>query len=123
MTQRILHALDNPYVHIFAHPTGRLIAARDPYSVDLEKLLKKASEKKIATEINAYYERLDLTDVACKMAKELGVKVAIGTDAHHIGQLWMMRLGAAVARRGWLESEDVLNTLSLEQLRQWLKSR
>lgn len=123
MTERILKALDNPYVHILAHPTGGIIGAREAYSVDLEKVMRKASDKKIAMEINAYYERLDLSDVACRMAKDLGVKLAIGTDSHHLDQLWMMKLGVAVARRGWLEPGDVLNTYNLERLHQWLKSK
>jgi len=121
MTERILKALDNPYVHILAHPTGGLIGAREAYAVDLEKVMRKASDKKIAMEINAYYERLDLSDVACRMAKDLGIKLAIGTDSHHLDQLWMMKLGVAVARRGWLEPDDVLNTYNLAELRQWLK--
>jgi DNA polymerase (family 10) len=121
MTQRILKALDNPYVHILAHPTGGLIGAREPYSVDLEKVMKKAADKKVALEINAYYERLDLNDTACRRAKELGAKLAIGTDSHHLDQLWMMKLGVAVARRGWLEPDDVLNTYDLKKLKHWLR--
>jgi DNA polymerase (family 10) len=121
MTQRILKALGNPYVHILAHPTGALIGAREPYSVDLEKVMKKAADKKVALEINAYYERLDLNDTACRRAKELGAKLAIGTDSHHLDQLWMMKLGVAVARRGWLEPDDVLNTYDLKKLKQWLR--
>jgi DNA polymerase (family 10) len=120
MTKRILKALDNPYVHILAHPTGALIGAREPYSVDLEKVMKKAADKKVALEINAYYERLDLNDTACRRAKELGAKLAIGTDSHHLDQLWMMKLGVAVARRGWLEPDDVLNTYDLKKLKHWL---
>jgi DNA polymerase (family 10) len=121
MTQRILKALGNPYVHILAHPTGALIGAREPYSVDLEKVMKKAADRNVALEINAYYERLDLNDTACRRAKELGAKLAIGTDSHHLDQLWMMKLGVAVARRGWLEPDDVLNTYDLKKLKQWLR--
>ena len=121
MTQRILKAMDNPYVHILAQPTGGLIGAREPYSLDLEKVMKKAADKKVALEINAYYERLDLNDTACRRAKELGAKLAIGTDSHHLDQLWMMKLGVAVARRGWLEPDDVLNAYDLTKLKQWLR--
>ncbi len=123
MTRRILKALDNPYVHILAHPTGALIGYREPYSVDLEKVMKKAADKKVALEINAYYERLDLNDIACRRAKELGAKLAIGTDSHHLDQLWMMKLGVAVARRGWLEPDDVLNTYGIKKLKGWVNRR
>jgi DNA polymerase (family 10) len=121
MTKRILKALDNPYVHILAHPTGGLIGAREPYLVDLEKVMQKAADKKIALEINAYYQRLDLNDTACRRAKELGAKLTIGTDSHQLDQLWMMKLGVAVARRGWLEPDDVLNTYDLKKLKHWLR--
>jgi DNA polymerase (family 10) len=72
-----------------------------------------------ALEINAYFERLDLDDVHCRKAKEMGVRVGIGTDAHHLDQMWMISLGVAVARRGWLEAKDVLNTLSLKEMLKW----
>ncbi|HDK27555.1 MAG TPA: DNA polymerase III, partial [Candidatus Atribacteria bacterium] len=96
---------------------------REGYRVDIEKIIEKAREKDIALEINAYYERLDLNDINVRLAKEKGVKLSIGTDAHNIGQLWMMRLGVGVARRGWLEPEDILNTLSVEQLMEWRRKR
>jgi DNA polymerase (family 10) len=74
-------------------------------------------------EINATFERLDLDDVYCKKAKEMGIQMAIGTDSHHPDQLWMISLGVGVARRGWLESKDVLNTLSLKEILRWCHSR
>jgi DNA polymerase (family 10) len=123
ITRRALKALDNPYVHILAHPTGALIGYREPYSVDLEKVMRKAADKNVALEINAYYERLDLNDTACRRAKELGAKMAIGTDSHHLDQLWMMKLGVAVARRGWLEPTDVLNTYGIKKLKGWVNRR
>ena len=113
MTQRILRALENPYVHILAHPSGRILGERDPYAVELEEVIEAAQRYGKALEINAYFERLDLDDLHCRKAKELGVRLAIGTDAHHIDQMWMISLGIAVAKRGWLESPDLLNTLSL----------
>ncbi|MFH1288791.1 MAG: DNA polymerase/3'-5' exonuclease PolX [bacterium] len=123
LTGRALDAMDNPYVSIFAHPTGRLIGERDAYQINIEKVINKAAGKNIALEINAYYKRLDLNDINSRRAKEIGAKLAIGTDAHNIGQLWMMKFGVGVARRGWLENKDVLNTFSLKALKNWLKGR
>lgn len=123
MTERLLSALENPHVDIIAHPTGRLISSRPPYRVNLEEVFAKAAETGTALEINAYYDRLDLNDIHCRRAAEMGAKLSIGSDAHHIDQLWMMRLGVAVARRGWLEKADLLNTWSLQRLRRFLSSR
>ncbi|MCJ7642781.1 MAG: DNA polymerase/3'-5' exonuclease PolX [Desulfobacterales bacterium] len=123
MTQRILRALENPYVHILAHPSGRILGERDPYAVELEEVIEAAERYGKALEINAYFERLDLNDLHCRKAKELGVRLAIGTDAHHIEQMWMISLGIAVAKRGWLESPDLLNTLSLRNLLEWCRAK
>jgi DNA polymerase (family 10) len=76
-----------------------------------------------ALEINAYFERLDLDDIHCRKAKEMGIRMAIGTDAHHLDQLWMISLGVAVARRGWLEMKDVLNTFTLKEILKWCQTR
>lgn len=119
MTNRIIKALENPYVHALAHPSGRLLGAREAYDVDIEEIMKAAKHFGKALEINAYFERLDLDDLHCRKAKEMGIPLAIGTDAHHLDQMWMMSLGVAVARRGWLESRDLLNTLSLNELLKW----
>ncbi len=119
MTKRIIKALMNPYVHALAHPSGRLLGAREAYEVDIEEIMKAAKHFGKALEINAYFERLDLDDLHCRKAKEMGIPLAIGTDAHHLDQMWMMSLGVAVARRGWLESRDLLNTLSLNELLKW----
>ncbi len=123
VTPRILKALQNPYVHAIGHPTGRLIGKREPYRVDLERVLETARKERKFIEINSHYERLDLNDIWSKRAKELGIKLTIGTDAHQLGQLWMMDLGVYVSRRGWLEKDDVLNTLSLNELLKILKQR
>jgi len=119
MTKRIIQALENPHIHVLAHPSGRLLGARDPYEVEMDELMESAKKYGKALEINAYFERLDLDDIHCRKAKEMGIRVGIGTDAHHLDQMWMMSLGAAVARRGWLETKDVLNTLSLKEILQW----
>jgi DNA polymerase (family 10) len=108
-TERILRAMDNPYFTILGHPTGRLINQREPYPLNLEKVMGAAAERGCFLELNAHPDRLDLTDEACRMAKELGVKTAISTDAHQVSDLDYMRFGVDQARRGWLEAEDVIN--------------
>lgn len=119
MTKRIIKALENQFVDIFAHPSGRLLGSREPYDVDMEEVMRAAKKFGKALEINAYYERLDLNDLYCRKAKEMGILLAIGTDAHHLDQMWMMSLGVAVARRGWLEKKDILNTLNLKEILKW----
>ena len=123
LTGRILKAMENKYVNIIAHPTGRLMGTRDAYDLDFDKVFKQAADTKTALEINAFPERLDLNDLNVHRAKNLGVKLAIGTDAHVINQLASMELGVSVARRGWLEKKDLLNTLSLEDLMIRVKSQ
>ena len=122
MTRRIIRALENPFIHILAHPSGRLLGARDPYEVEIEELMEAAKKYGKALEINAYFERLDLDDIHCRKAKEMGIRVSIGTDAHHLDQMWMMSLGVAVAKRGWLEAKDILNTLSLKDIMKWSRN-
>lgn len=116
VTERLCSAMENPYVDIIGHPTGRLISKREGYVIDIEKVIKKAAETKTFLECNAYPDRLDLNDVNLKRCKELGVKVSIGTDAHGIDELKWMKFGVATCRRGWLEKDDVVNTLYLEKL-------
>ena len=116
-TERIIRAMDNPYFNIFAHPTGRLINERGPYDVNMEEVIKAAEERGCFLEINAHPDRLDLSGRYCKRAKEVGVKVAISTDAHRITNLDYMRFGVDQARRGWLERDDVINTRGLKALR------
>jgi len=120
-TDRIVRAMDNPYFHILAHPSGRLINERHPYDIDIEHVLRGAKERGCFLELNAYPDRLDLTDVHCKMAKDMGVKVAISTDAHSITDLDYMKFGIGQARRGWLEPGDILNTRSWKELKQLLR--
>ena len=110
MTQRIIRAMENPNVDCIGHLTGRLLGRREGYAVDVDAVLKAAARTGTAIELNANPLRLDLTDQACRRAKDLGVKVVINTDAHGVEDLQLMRFGVAVARRGWLEKSDVLNT-------------
>ncbi len=121
VTERMISAMENPHVDVIAHPTGRLISSREGYEVDVDQIMAKAAETHTALEINSYYDRLDLSDINCMKAKQMGVKLSIGTDAHHIDQLWAIRLGVAVARRGWLGGNDLLNTLSLPRLLEFLQ--
>jgi DNA polymerase (family 10) len=115
-TERVLRAMENPYFTILAHPTGRLINRRAPVEIDMERVLNKAKELHRVVEINSYPDRLDMNDVHCRMAKELGVKVSINTDAHSTNDLNFIRFGVAQARRGWLEPSDVINTRGLNDL-------
>ena len=116
ITERILAAVRNPYVNIIVHPTGRLISAREGYDVDMDRLMEACAETGTALEINSHFERLDLNDINARKAKQMGVRVAVNTDMHYIDQLWLMELGVGVARRGWLEPKDVINTYPLEKL-------
>ena len=120
-TERILRAMDNPNFNILAHPTGRRIQERRPYEVDMERLLEGALERGCFLEVNAQPDRLDLDDVYCKMAKEMGLRLSISTDAHRPVELEYMRFGVGQARRGWLEPDDVLNTRSWNDLKELLK--
>lgn len=123
ITDRIVKALRHPLVDMIAHPTGRLIGERDAYAVNLDQVIEEAAKTGTALEINAYPQRLDLSDIYCRTAKEKGVRIGIGTDAHIGDQMEYLELGSAVARRGWLEKGDLLNTLSCRELRQHLKKR
>lgn len=123
MTERILRAVENPYVHILAHPTGRLIGQREAYEFDVEAVLKRCAELGVAVEINGYYLRLDLNDVLAHRANSLGCTISLGTDAHQANHLSMMRYAVGTARRAWLEPQDVLNTRPLPDLLDWLKKR
>lgn len=115
-TQRILRALDNPYVTLLAHPTGRLLGEREPYDVDMLQIVRKAKAKRIHLELNAHPERLDLTDTHCRMAKDEGVLIAINSDAHNTQEFANLRYGIGQARRGWVTGEGVLNTRSLRDV-------
>ncbi|MGD8625113.1 MAG: DNA polymerase/3'-5' exonuclease PolX [Anaerolineae bacterium] len=119
-TERIIRAMDNPHFNILAHPTGRRIGSRPPYDLDLERVMEAALERGCFLEINAHPERLDLDDVQAKRAKEIGLKLAINTDAHSVAELDVMRFGLGQARRGWLEAGDVLNTRPWPELRKLL---
>jgi DNA polymerase (family 10) len=123
MTQRVLKALSHPAVDILAHPTGRQLHTRAPAELDLEDVFHAAREYDVALELDAQPQRLDLNEVHVQRARELGVKLVIDSDAHSIEHLRFMRYGIDQARRGWLEREQVVNTMSWTQLQQWLQRR
>ena len=120
-TERILKAFEHPHFHILAHPTGRLIERRDPYDVDMLRIIRKAKERGRFLELNAHPERLDLLDTHCRMAKDEGVLVCISSDAHSTLDFEHLRYGIGQARRGWLEKADVLNARPLAKLQQLLR--
>jgi DNA polymerase (family X) len=116
ITERMLAAIENPYVQIIGHPTGRILLRRDAMAYDMERILDSARRRGVIMECNAAPDRLDLKDAYLRMAKDRGVRVVISTDAHSIKNLELMRYGVQMARRGWIEKKDVLNALPLEQM-------
>jgi DNA polymerase (family 10) len=123
MTARVLRAIENPYVRILGHPTGRLLLRREPFALDLGAVLRRAGELGVAMEHNAAPERLDLCDRDLRLAKELGCRIAINTDSHRAGNLGKMEYGIRQLRRAWLGPEDVLNALGPEELLSALRPR
>ena len=122
MTGRICRALANPYVSVLAHPTGRLIGERSPYDVDLDEVFRAAKRYGKAIEINSYPARLDLNDVHARRARDLGVLIAVNTDAHVLDHLDTMELGVATARRAWLGKAEIVNTWPVNKLLAWARS-
>jgi len=123
MTDRVLRALDDPHVAILGHPTGRLLLTREPYAIDVEAVIQRATGVGVAVELNADPHRLDIDWRYCQMAKELGCTIEIGPDAHSPGGLDNMEIGIGVARKGWLEASDVLNTGSADDVLLWARAR
>lgn len=121
-TRRILRAMERPYFSILAHPSGRLLDTREPYEVDMLKIIRGAKARGCFLELNAHPERLDLLDVNCQMARDEGVLIAISSDAHRLQDFDNLKYGVGQARRGWLAKKDVLNTRGLTELRRLLKA-
>ncbi len=121
MTDRLLKAVSNPNTSVIGHPTGRLLLRREAYPFDVDAVLKVAAEKKVAMELNAYPDRLDLCDRHLRLAKQYGVKIVINTDSHHTSHLEKIRYGVLQARRAWLTKADVLNTLPLQKFTKAMK--
>jgi DNA polymerase (family 10) len=123
LTARVVRALESGVVDILAHPTGRILGARDPSAVDMERVMDAALANNVALEMNAYPDRLDMNDELALRAKERGIPISLNTDAHRPEHLSMLRYGIAQARRAWLEPENVINTWPLERLAAWLQLR
>ena len=120
-TARILRAMDAPHFTILAHPSGRLLGEREPYDVDMERIIRAARQRSCFLELNAHPERLDLSDIYCNMAKSEGVLISIASDAHSVLDFANLRFAVGQARRGWLEAPDVLNSRPLAKLRPLLR--
>lgn len=116
VTERMIRAMENPYIDIIAHPTGRLISQRKGYDVDIEEVMNAASHYGVALEINGYFDRLDLNDVNILKARKKGIMFALGTDSHNTGMFRYMQLAVATARRGWLEKKQVLNCYNWQRM-------
>lgn len=123
ITQRLVNAIRNPHVDIIGHPRGQLIPEREPADLDMDTIFAAAKEHGTVMEINANPRRLDLDDSHARRAQELGIKLAINTDAHSAGELELTHYGVATARRGWIQPENVINTWTTGQLLDWLRSR
>jgi len=121
MTERLIRAIENPNTSLIGHPTGRMLLRRDAYGFDMDAVLKAAAKCRVAMELNAYPDRLDLNDRHLRMAKERGVKIVINTDSHHTSHLEKIRYGVLQARRAWLTRDDVLNTLPVQKFAQAMK--
>ena len=121
MTDRLLKAIHNPNTSILGHPTGRQLLRRDEYPFDMEAVLRAAAQNRVAMELNAYPDRLDLSDVHLRRARRHGVKIVINTDSHHTSHLSKIRYGVLQARRAWLTKDDVLNTLPADQFARAMK--
>lgn len=121
MTDRLLKAVENPNTSLLGHPTGRLLLRREAYGFDIDAVLKAATQKRVAMELNAYPDRLDLNDRHLRLAKEHGVKVVINTDSHHTSHMDKIRFGILQARRAWLTKEDVLNTWPVQKFAKAMK--
>jgi DNA polymerase (family 10) len=121
MTDRLLRAVGNPNTSFLGHPTGRLLLRRDAYQFDIDAVLKAAAQCKVAMELNAYPDRLDLCDRHVRLAKQYGLKIVINTDSHHTSHLDKIRYGVLQARRAWLTKEDVLNTLPAKDFSKAMK--
>lgn len=116
VTHRMKQAMDNPFVDVIAHPTGRLLSGREGYEINLEEIMEYAAKRNVALEINASFNRLDINDVNIMTAKSFGARFTIGTDAHNTRMLKDTKLGTGMARRGWLEKEDILNTYAWDKI-------
>jgi len=123
LNRRILKAMENPYAHILAHPSCRLIGKREPLPIDYEKIIKKAKEKNFILEVNVFPDRLDLRDIYIKFAVQNGVLISMGTDAHALYHMDNVDYGVKYIRRGWVKKSDIINTMSYAEIKKFLKEK
>jgi DNA polymerase (family 10) len=123
ISARVVRALESGVVDILGHPTGRILGMRDSSAIDMERVIDAAAANRVALEINCYPDRLDLSDHWARRAAEKGVLISMNTDAHRIEHLTMLRFGVGIARRAWLEPENVINCWPLDRLMGWLENR
>jgi DNA polymerase (family 10) len=116
LTMRVVRALQNPYVRVIGHPTGRLLGDREPYELDFDEIMKEAARTRTCLEVNSNFHRLDLNDTHCRKAREMGVHVIISTDSHNYDDLLNLPYGVATAQRGWIEKDRVLNAKPVEEM-------
>ena len=116
LTARVVRAMQNPYVRVIGHPTGRRLGDRDPYEIDFEEVMKEAARTRTCLEVNSNFHRLDLNDVHCRKARDMGVHVIISTDSHNYDDLLNLPYGVATAQRGWIEKDRVLNAQPVEKM-------
>ena len=116
LTMRVVRAMQNPYVRVIGHPTGRLLGDRDPYELDMDEIMKEAARTRTCLEVNSNFHRLDLSDIHCRKAREMGVHVVINTDSHNYDDLLNLPYGVATAQRGWIEKARVLNAQPVEEM-------
>jgi DNA polymerase (family 10) len=116
LTMRVVRAMQNPYVRVIGHPTGRLLGDREPYDLDFDEVMKEAARTRTCLEVNSNFHRLDLNDTHCRKAREMGVHVIISTDSHNYDDLLNLPYGVATAQRGWTEKNRVLNALPVEEM-------
>jgi DNA polymerase (family 10) len=116
LTMRVVRAMQNPYVRVIGHPTGRLLGDREPYELDLDEVMKEAARSRTCLEVNSNFHRLDLNDMHCRKAREMGVHVIISTDSHNYDDLLNLPYGVATAQRGWIEKDRVLNARPVEEM-------
>ena len=123
MTQRVLTAIHNPYIDMIGHPQGRLLSRREAIALDMDAVLREAALRGVAMEINAWPQRLDLSDIYIRRAVQLGVMLGISSDAHDVDGFAVLDFGIAMARRGWAEPQHILNTLTAKDVLLWRQRR
>jgi DNA polymerase (family 10) len=116
LTMRVVRAMQNPHVRVIGHPTGRLLGDRDPYDLDMDQVMKEAARTRTCLEVNSNFHRLDLNDVHCRKARDLGVHIIISTDSHNYDDLLNLPYGVATAQRGWIEKDRVINARPVEEM-------